>query len=355
MKPQEAFHGWESDELPEICGQFQVDVSCLVDGELDEVSATRAMFHLETCESCNAFFQDTRDCLRMHRDIIEPERLMARLAMLTGADFQAEVQSIASVSQLATIFYKLGKAYTLMATDPDWRTRVFEKAVPVEPTQSHGRRFVDDVLESGENRLGGVDWSQARHWLNGKLAEIQSPLEKGRRLLLEALEADPSHEEARIYLAYLHRKEGKTLKAAQEYRRVFRTAIEESNRGHAAVQLGLLHASQEDYKKAIACFRWVTASGLAERDERFFFVRFNIGMDYAFMGACQRSVAAFRDLLDHHPDRRDEVIDLFARSDRLRDAIESDSEFVNHLLATCPELFEDPDDAVPTGSSGDAT
>ncbi len=350
MKPQEAFQGWESDELPEICGQFQVDLSCLVDGELDEVSATRAMFHLEVCDSCNSFFQDTRDCLRMHRDVVDPERLMARVAMLTGTDFQEEAESIASVSQLATIFYKLGKAYILMAIDPDWRTRVFEKAVPVEPTQSNGRRFVDEVLEKGGGRLGGVDWQEARHWLNGRLAEIESPLEKGRRLLNEALEADPSHEEARIYLAFLHRKEGKTLKAAEQYRRVFRMAIEESNRGHAAVQLGLLHASQEDYRKAIACFRWVTASGLAERDERFFFVRFNIGMDYAFLGDGERSVAAFRDLLDRHPGRLDEVVDLFARSDRLRESIDTEPEFANHLLTTCPELFDmpDPDTVAPS-------
>ncbi len=351
MKPKEAFQGWESEELPEICGQFQVDLSCLVDGELDEMSATRAMFHLESCDSCSSFLQDTRDCLIAHRDVVDPERLMARVAMLTGTDFQAQAESIASVSQLATIFYKLGKAYILMAVDPDWRTRVFEEAVSVEPTQAHGRNFVDDVLEGGGNRLGGVDWTEARHWLNGRLAEIQSPLEKGRRLLLEALEADPSHEEASIYLAFLHRKEGKTLKAAAQYRKVFRTAIDESNRGHAAVQLGLLHASQEDYRKAIACFRWVTSSGLAERDERFFFVRFNIGMDYAFLGDRDRSVAAFRDLLDHHPARRDEVVGLFERSDRLRESIENEPEFVDHLLTTCPELFEEPDDAVATEGS----
>src|SRR5438067_2248693 len=126
--------------------------------------------------------------------------------------------------------------------------------------------LVDGVLMNGKERAGGLDWQRARAMLNGKLERIESPLEKGRRLLEEAIATDPSHEEAQLYMAFLHGHEGKRLTAAEEYRRIFNTAIHEANRGHAAIQLGRLHSSERNYRKAIACWRWVTMSGLADLD-----------------------------------------------------------------------------------------
>jgi tetratricopeptide (TPR) repeat protein len=335
------------DELadpPGICMPFQVDLSCLLDGELEEAAAARAMLHLESCPSCRAFFEDTREYVRLHRDIADPARLLARLTMLTGAEIEREVRSIELVNQLATIFYQLGKAYLLTAVDPGYQTRIFEKALPLESTRSDGWRFVDDVLGRGE---GGerVDWHHARHMLNGQLKSIGSPLQKARRLLKEACEADPSHEEARLYMAFLERHDGKRLKAAKSYRQIFRTALHEANRGHAAVQLGQLYAEEGDFRKALACFRWVTASGLADRDERFFFVRLNIGMDYAFIGDRERAIAYFRTLLDRHPERRDEVVELFAQLDDLHETIDATPGFGEQLIESCPEFFP----ALPTG------
>ena len=101
--------------------------------------------------------------------------------------------------------------------------RVFEGAVPIEPTQTSGRGFVDGVVLSGKDEVGGVDWDHARGMLNGRLKEIQSPLDKGRRLLAEALAADPSHEEARLYLAFLLGRDGKRLQAARQFEDLFET------------------------------------------------------------------------------------------------------------------------------------
>ena len=92
----------------------------------------------------------------------DPTRLLAQVAALTGADLAAgadianEARAIELVSRLASIFYQLGKAYVLAASRPDQRTRVFERAVAVEPTQTRGRGFVDGVLMSaGERRRRG--------------------------------------------------------------------------------------------------------------------------------------------------------------------------------------------------------
>jgi tetratricopeptide (TPR) repeat protein len=285
----------------------------------------------------------------MHRDAKDPERLVARISALTGLDLAGRAETIELVHQLATIFYQLGKAYVLLATDPDHHLRVFEEAWPVEPTQNEGRGFVDGVLLSGraDPAEQAVDWEHARHLLNGQLKQIVEPLEKGRRLLTEAIESDPSHEEARLYLAYLHAHEGKTLKAAEEYRELFRTALCPANRGHAAVQLGILHDGQQDHRKALACFRWVTISGLADSDERFFFARFNIGLEHALLGDQERALAAFRLLLDHHRERISEVALAFARSQRLHATLESQPGFAEALLQRCPELFQAPENGDP--------
>src|SRR5262249_44433479 len=220
---------------------------------------------------------------------------------------------------------------------------------------ARGRGFVDGVVMDGKGGAGGLDWKRARSMLNGKLERIQSPLEKGRRLLEEAIATDPSNEEAQLYLAFLHAHEGKRLVAAEEYRRIFETAVDEQNRGHAAVQLGRLHSTEESYGKAITLWRWVTVSGLADRDERFFVARFNLGMVYALLRNRNRSLAYFRELLDRHPSKVGEVADLFQRSRKLREAIDSQDGFGEALLRTCPELFEVPGNAPdPAPGSGEA-
>ena len=330
-----------SEGLDEVCSNFQLDISCLLDNELDQGAAGRAMIHMEACGCCRSFFEDTRLQVQMNRDMTDPARLFARVAMLTGgrASGASAAEAIDLVHRLATIFYQLGKAYVLASIDPGYRERVFEGVVPVEAGQTRGRGFVDGVLMNGKGEAGWLDWQRARAMLNGRLERIESPLEKGRRLLEEAIATDPSHEEARLYLAFLHGHEGKRIRAAEEYRAIFNSAISDTNRGHAAIQLGRLHSAEKDYRKAIACWRWVTMSGLADADERFFVARFNLGMVYALMCNKSRSLDYFRELLDRHPGRVGEIAGLFGRSPRLREAIDGQRGFGEALVETCPELF----------------
>jgi tetratricopeptide (TPR) repeat protein len=197
----------------------------------------------------------------------------------------------------------------------------------------------------------GADWRAARHMLNGKLEKIEDPLQKGRRLLDEAIRVDPTHEEARIYLAFLDASEGKTIRAAQAFRQLLRVAVDPANRGHAAIQLGLLYEQQDELRKAIACNRWIVMSGLAEDDPRFFVARFNLAAFHARSGNPRRSLRAFRDLLDLHPDKRDDIVRLLGRSPRARAAIDLQPGFAVALLETCPELFGSPEGSSdPSGS-----
>src|SRR5262249_2400687 len=202
-----------------------------------------------------------------------------------------------------------------------------ERAAGGGTVQTRGRGFVDGVLASGRGEVGGIDWNEARHMLNGRLERITSPLEKGRRLLEEALAADPAHEEARLYLAWLDAHEGRAIRAANAFRQIFRTSVDDANRAHAAVQLGKLHAGEGEVRKAIACTRWITMTGLADRDPRFFFARFNLGIYYAELRDPRRSLAAFRELLDRHPDRVAEIAELFLRSPKTRALIDAQPGF----------------------------
>jgi len=331
---------WWIDDLTDVCVQFQLDLSCLVDGELDEVAAGRAIAHLEECSVCAEFFEDTRSQLQAHRQLADPESLADRYSQLLGINPLANVEDIELVDKLSTIFYQLGKAYILNAIDPGFRTRVFEKAVQVSGYQAQGRGFVDGVLSRGAGSAGGLDWQNARHMLNGKLERIEDPLEKGRRLLREALNSNPTHEESRFFLAWADKHEGKTLRAAREFRNLFQTAIDPANRAHCAVQLGTLHAGQGDHRLAIACYRWVTISGMERDDRRFWFVYFNVGINYAHLGDQERSLAAFRKLIDRHPDRLPDIVELFARSPVVRSVISHQQGFAEALFRTCPELFQ---------------
>ena len=334
------------DEMGSHSGFLQ-DLSCMFDGELDEHAAGRAMLHIEECDSCRSFFEDLRDQVRAHRDMQRPDELFAHIALLRAQDegsaqsfnLSDGVESIELINRLATVFYQLGKAYALSAIDPGFRTKVFEAVVAVESTTEAGRGFVDEVLMDGKEHLGGLDWRDARRSLNGRLERIQDPLEKARRLLDECLAADPSHEEARLYLAFLHAHEGKTLRAAKEYKEVFDTAIDDRNRGHAAIQLGNLHGREADYKKALACYRWITISGLDKLDDRFFGARFNTGKCWAMLGNKDRALQTFRELLDAHPERAVEVARYFAGASSLREEIDSIPGFPEELVARCPELF----------------
>lgn len=334
---------WWVDDLAEVCVQFQLDLSCLVDGELDEVAAANAIAHLEECDACGTFFEDARAQVRAHRELADPEGLLARYSALLGSQ-EGDLESVGLVQRLATVFYQLGKAYVLAGTDPGFRTRVFEKAAQVASVQTRGRGFVDGVLASGRGAVGGIDWSEARHMLNGRLERIENPLEKGRRLLEEALAADAAHEEARLYLAWLDAHEGKPVRAARAFRQIFRNSVSDENRAHAAVQLGKLYADEGELKKALACNRWIVASGLADRDDRFFFARFNLGLYHADLRQPVRALRVFRELLDRHPGRVAEVAELFLRSPKTRAVIDQQPGLAEGLLRTCPELFLVPAD-----------
>jgi tetratricopeptide (TPR) repeat protein len=220
--------------------------------------------------------------------------------------------------------------------------------VVVDAARAQGRGFIDGVASKqrgGAGGLGGLDWRNKRHLLNGALERIEAPLEKARRLLNECLDVESDYDPAHLYLAVIDRHEGKVLKAAKRLERVFNEAVDETCRGHAAGQLAKLYVAEEEYREALKYLRWGLQSGLVEQDSRFFFFRFNAALCFAHLRQPERSIGALRDALDHHPERAPELARALAGSPVLRACIDSQAGFPEALLQRCPELFA----AAPNG------
>ena len=361
--PPEGFEDWEAgvDGQPLSDSQLalQQDLSSLADGELDEGRAAGVMLRLESDSDDSAYLDDLTRCAKMHRDMTDPDRLMAHMAAMTGAsNLCTDLEN-----RLATIFYQLGKAYLLAALDPDRVVeRVFETAVPVEQTRVQGRGFVDGVLLSsdeepiadlgsdvrrgdvgrGDVRRDGVDWENARSMLNGRLERIEEPLEKARRLLEQALSVAPDHEEAQFYRAYLDAEQGRKLLARERWAQLFDTALLSANRGHAAIQIGRLHQGEGNHREALRWYRWILISGLFKQDERFWVVRFNIAMTYLEMGDHDRCLDYFKGLIDSQPQHVAEMAHMASQAPLLQKVLQQRPSFANDLISRCPELFSNP-------------
>lgn len=331
---------WWTDVTPAVCLDFQADLSALVDGELDPGHAGRAIAHLEVCAGCHDFFDDIREMARMHRDVADPDALLTRFSALTGKELVERAEASELGTRLATIFYQLGKAYVLAATDETYQNEVFEPAVRVEREKTRGRGFVDGVLASGRGRGADVDWTEARHSLNGRLERLEGPLEKGKRLLEEALAVDSDLAEARLYRAFVHSHEGRRVRAAEDLRYVFDTAMDEVNRGYAAMQLGKLYGAEGDHRRSLVCFRWVTMSGLPRLESRFALAHYNRAICNVWLGRPAQALADLRRLLDEFPSWTGRVAEALATSSpKLQARIASLPGLAEGLIDTCPELF----------------
>ena len=336
---------------------LQMDLSCLVDGELDEGAAARVMVQLEESPECRSFFEDIQKFSQLHRDFSDTDRLEARIAMLGVHEIAEGVADRDLAHRLATIFYQLGKAYCLAGLDLDrFSQRVFESAVSVEVDGLPGSACTEGVNRVLDRVWGDVPgdalgpWPQdgfgprigARDLLVRRLEKIQDPVAKGRRLLEHAVDIDPSHEESRIYLAFLLGVDGKIVRAAELYREVFDTAMVLENRGHAAMQLGKLFYEEGDFRRALLLWRWISLVKLDLSDHRFALTHLNLGHAYFMLEDDDRSIRSYRRFFDRHlaHGRSIEEVAVLMRNDpQLNDLRLARPGFLSQMWAALPELL----------------
>lgn len=348
MKSQDPFHDIDPMESAER-EAFQADVSAFLDDELDERAVARTVERLEADRECAEFFDSIQQSLEAHREVARTgmdqnpaEFFAGTLRQLLGSKASgATLEDQQLAHRLAVVFYQVGKAYVLTGCDPDWRQRVFERPVEVDHERASARGFVDGIAERAEGaRVAGLDWASKRHLLNGTLERIEEPYAKARRMLEECLAIESDYEPALLWLASLDRLEGKALRAARGFERVFEEGISQENRAHAAMQLGKIHAAEGDYREALRYYRWVGLSGELDRDRRFFPAGFNAGACYIHLRQGDRAIETFRSLLDDHPDQASELAGFFAGSPELQRVVSSLPGLLETLFESCPELFQ---------------
>lgn len=278
-----------------LCVGFQAALSALLDQELPEQHARRALAHLETCADCAQFFQAIRLQALAHRDAAIPGSLSRRLRRLQGQDLFEGLTDAEILRRLAFALYQLGKSYALLGTDGDSMLRVAEEPVAVEDYE-RGEAAAAAVAaeESGALRR------DLTHLLQRQGAE--SHLAKSRSLLDESLRLKPRFAEARIYLGFVLQAQGGEAEAAAEYRRVFLGTDRLLNRAHAAIQLGLLYDRAGDHLRARRMYRWVAASGLLHSQPEFSFVLYNLAVEHIALGDLGQALKLLRRIRNDYPE-----------------------------------------------------
>ena len=313
-----------------LCSSFQQSLSGLLDGEIGEGHARKSLSHLEHCSHCSEFFQAIRLQALAHSDLAVPGSLTKRLRRMRGSDMFEGLTDKEVVRRMASALYELGKAYVLLANDDSYRLQVSE--LPVEIDQSRLSEAADlaEAAEAvGADHLG-ADLFEGRG---------EDFLDKGRRLLNEALSLKPKFAEARLYSGFLHQLMEDFEKAAADYREVFLCTDRQVNRSHAAIQLGQLYDHLELHSEALRMYRWVLASGLVARKPEFSFVLFNIAIEHLALGDVPAACAMLGRIRMSHPDLWSQVKDLLHQSPDLLSQIGENEDFRRQIEDDEPNFF----------------
>ena len=318
------------------CLQIQVDLSAMLDGELDAPSVRRVMVHSDVCPSCRGFMDGIRSQARLHREVQEmslatdPASPAGRLRqMLTD-----------NRRQLGKILYELGRGFVLMGLSPDFSREVAKEPVPVPDMAMRGRSFVDEVSRwaRGEGQSDG-EWVAAKDLFDHGLHKPAENLAKGQRLLSECLAILPDHHEARIYLGLVHHVRGQRSLARRQFAHVIAGTDDPEMRGFALLNLGNVHIVEGDCEGAIQLLLQLVDSGVVSRQPRFGMAYFNLALAFGLLGRFQDSHYWFGRLHDELPHKRKAVARELTRHSQFSHLLRSHPEAEGMLAKSYPVWF----------------
>jgi hypothetical protein len=249
------------------CMQIQVDLSAMLDGELDALSVRRVMVHSDVCDSCKGFLDGIRSQARLHRTLFE---VAEQEAVGSSSAARLRQELTANREKLARILYELGRGFVLMGLSPDFSREVGKQPVPVPDMNMRGRSFVDEVTRwaNGAGQSTG-EWVAAKDLFENGPRTPAENLAKGQRLLSECLSLAPDHHEARIYLGLVHYVRGQRSLARRQFAQVIAGTDDPAMRGFALLNLGNVHLHEGDPEGAIELLKQLVDSGLVQRQPRF--------------------------------------------------------------------------------------
>lgn len=322
--------------------QIQVDLSAMLDGELDAPSVRRVMVHSDACPSCHGFLTGIRDQVRVHRELATLEDGSAAV----GGDGQAERLRHALMEnrqKLSKILYELGRCFVLMGLSPDFSREVSKEPVPMPDMAMRGRNFLDEVARSGDGgKLGDADageWVAAKELFDGRWCSPAESLAKGQRLLTECLGLTPDSHESRIYLGLVHHVRGQRAQAKKQFMRVLTGTDDRVLRGYALLNLGNLHLDEGDCDGAVTLLHEVIESGAVEQEQRLGMAYFNLGLAYGLKGEFEESLRWFRRLHDEMPHRRGVVARELRRRSQFLHLVRSHPGVQGVFAETLPAWF----------------
>lgn len=325
------------------CLPFQIDLSSMVDEEIDERSVSRTLVHIETCSGCRDFLQSVRGGVVVHRQLADPERLERVLAMLEETRVFPAGDTKSHLRRLAAIYFQLGKAYLMLVLDKKFQCRLLDEPVTIPEYKVRGRHFVEKVIHgrTGEGIFRSYDWIKARYLLNGRLDSDGENLEKGKLLLDEALVVRPRFAEPRLFLALYHRALGQEDKSIEQLEWVLANGQKQYTRASAAVQLGVLHGINEDFHKALEYSLWVLRQRIddsGEANHLFFIASYNSAVYYAQLGEYGKSLEHFAALVSRLPEKAADAGSLLRGSDIMRRLLSGAPAFRQKLESLHPSL-----------------
>jgi hypothetical protein len=337
------------------CLPIQVDLSAMLDGELDAASIRRVMVHSDVCPSCKCFLDGIRRQAHAHRELNEAQMM----SEFDGASRPAAAQSgqpgptsrraqalrkqlIKNREQLARIFYELGRGFVLMGTSPKFSRTVAREPVPIPDMFMRGRNLLDEVERAAgafaapatDGALGG-EWVRAKSlFACGKLESPDENMRKGRQLLRDALALQPDYHQARIYLGHAHHVVQEMAEARREFGIVLERSEDPVMRAFALENLGSVHLDEGHPEMGFPLFVELVDSGVIEREPRFYTTFFNLAVCQGLLGEwaeCRRWLTRLyaefphkRRAIARELRTREQFASLLGRDANMRQSFESE-------------------------------
>lgn len=288
------------------CLPIQVDLSAMLDGELDPASIRRVMVHSDVCPSCRTFLDGIRSQVRLHRHAAQvasaADESFGVASVSAGARLRKELT--ANRARLAKILYELGRGFVLMGLSPDFSRVVAKEPVPVPDLATRGRNLVDEATRSGDQ---GPEWVAAKELFDGQIRNAEENLGRGQRLLAECLALDGNCHESRVYLGLVHHVRGQRALARKQFQVILSESEDSLVRAYALSNLSNVHLDEGDFDEAVRLLLQLVESDALTKQPRMGTALFNLAVAYGMKGQFGESLRWFGRLHDEMPHRRNYV------------------------------------------------
>ncbi len=364
--------GHRNDRRSKPCADVQVDLSAMLDGELDSVRARRVLVHLEVCPDCMRFMEALKKQVDLHRESL---RKAPRETLPAGGEEEVDLFSGEEVwagldedpssflgrmldegkDRLSEIFYQIGRAYVILAVHPEFFRLLCKEPVPIPEYKLRGRSVMDGVSGGEpvpESARGGKDagtWLEARHLLHGELEDKKGNLEKGRSFLELALSLRSPFPQASIMLGEAFYQQVDFEKARACFQRVLEECPPDSGpldpvakvplRVFAEEHLGNLCLAEGKLEEALRWFRKVEASGAMRRHPNFSSAYGNLAYTHLLLGNFESAGDYIEKLYAEFPAMRKAYGQMFALKSNIQKVLRSNPQILERLRRCCPEWF----------------